>query len=162
MLLAFMTTHLLKIRFAHTEQWWHPGWWVTLTFFKTGNNHVSLVVGPKRTWDQKLTPGLMLLTFMTMINRTWVAHLAVFHWYWRMTHACCLINWHGLLEKLCVLPNFHEDEVMFRDHSLSPEKQVRNGMATEVREGPKTQDKAERLMVAVVVAFLHEPGAGAA
>ena len=57
---------------------------------------------------------------------------------------------------------------MFRDtlknigHSLSPEKQVRNGLATEVREGPKTQDKAERLMVTFVVAFLHEPGAGAA
>ena len=47
-------------------------------------------------------------------------------------------------------------------HSLSPEKQVRNGLATEVRESPKTQDKAERLMVTFVVAFLHEPGAGAA
>ena len=41
-------------------------------------------------------------------------------------------------------------------------KQVRNRLATEVREGPKTQDKAERLMVTFVVAFLHEPGAGAA
>ena len=32
--------------------------------------------------------------------------------------------------------------------SPSPEKQVRIGLTTEAREGPKTQDKAERLMVA--------------
>ena len=67
------------------------------------------------------------------------------------------INWHGLLEKrsrrkLCVLPNHYEDEAMFRDtlknlgHTLSPEKQVHIGLAA-VREGPRTQDKAERLMV---------------
>ena len=59
-----------------------------------------------------------------------------------------------------VLPNYHQHEFMFRDtlknigHSLSPEKQVRNGLATEVRE-----DKAERLMVTFVVAFLHDAGA---
>ena len=35
-------------------------------------------------------------------------------------------------------------------------------LATEAREGPKTQDEAERLMVSLVVAFLHEPSAGAA
>ena len=46
-------------------------------------------------------------------------------------------------------------------HTLSPEKQVRIGLAA-VREGPRTQDKAERLMVSFVVALLHEPGAGAA
>ena len=46
-------------------------------------------------------------------------------------------------------------------HTLSPEKQVRIGLAA-VRESPRTQDKAERLMVSFVVALLHEPGAGAA
>ena len=46
-------------------------------------------------------------------------------------------------------------------HTLSPEKQVRIGLAT-VREGPRTQEKAERLMVSFVLALLHEPGAGAA
>ena len=46
-------------------------------------------------------------------------------------------------------------------HTLSPEKQVRIGLAA-VRESPKTQDKAERLMVSFVVALLHEPGDGAA
>ena len=38
---------------------------------------------------------------------------------------------------------------------------MRIGLAA-VREGPRTQDKAERLMVSFVVALLHEPGAGAA
>ena len=46
-------------------------------------------------------------------------------------------------------------------HTLSPEKQVRVGLAG-VRVGPRTQDKAERLMVSFVVALFHEPGAGAA
>ena len=39
------------------------------------SNHQEVsvtVVGPMRTWDQKLTPGLMLLTFMTV-------HLFQFH-----------------------------------------------------------------------------------
>ena len=38
---------------------------------------------------------------------------------------------------------------------------LRRGLAA-VRENPKTQDKAERLMVSFVVALLHEPGDGAA
>ena len=38
---------------------------------------------------------------------------------------------------------------------------MRIGLAA-VREGPRTQDKAERLMVSFVVTLLHEPGAGAA
>ena len=46
-------------------------------------------------------------------------------------------------------------------HTLSPKKQVRIGLAA-VREGPRTQDKPERLMVSFVLALLHEPGAGAA
>ena len=63
-----------------------------------------------------------------------------------------------------VLPNYHEDESTLKHlgHSPSPEKQVRIGLATEAGEGSKTQDKAERLVVSLVVAFLHEPGAGAA
>ena len=35
--------HLFQFRFAGTEQCWHPGWLVTLTFFRTGNIHVPLV-----------------------------------------------------------------------------------------------------------------------
>ena len=42
-------------------------------------------------------------------------------------------------------------------HTLSPEKEVRIGLAA-VREGPRTQDKAERLMVSFVIALLHERG----
>ena len=102
----------------------------------------------------------MITTILTMINRTWVANLAIFQRRWRLAHACCfVINWHGLLEEdlvanFVVLPNYHEDEAMLRDtlknlgRSPSPEKQVRIGLTTEAREGPKTQDKAERLLVA--------------
>ena len=92
MFLTFMTNHLFQSPFADTEQYWHTSWLVTVTFLRTGNKHVPLVlvckvlknpvrcgstltpssripkkflVGLKRTWDQKLSSSLMLLTFMT-------------------------------------------------------------------------------------------------
>ena len=46
MLQTFMTNHLFQIRFADSEQHWHPGWLVTLTFLReTGaDSHAALVV----------------------------------------------------------------------------------------------------------------------
>ena len=38
MLVPFMTVHLLQFRFAIAEQYWHPSWLITLTFFRTGGN----------------------------------------------------------------------------------------------------------------------------
>ena len=46
--LTFMASHLFHFSFADIEQYWL----FILSFFKT--------------WDQKLTPGLRLLTFMTV------------------------------------------------------------------------------------------------
>ena len=81
LLLTFMTVHFFQFRFAATEQHWHPSWFFTSPFFRTDDIHVHVwrgfaclsiryskkfLVDPMRTWDQKFTPGLMLLTFMTV------------------------------------------------------------------------------------------------
>ena len=79
----------LPVRFVITMLHWHPSWLVTLTFSRIGNKHVpvwcgfaclgweKLTLTPssnipmkflvvlKRTWVQKLSLGLMLLTFVT-------------------------------------------------------------------------------------------------
>ena len=84
MSLAIMTTNLFQFRFADTEQYWHSSCLISLTLFRTENKHVPVwcafacfewvkltltassgipkkfLVG-KRTWDQKLSSGLMLL-----------------------------------------------------------------------------------------------------
>ena len=84
MSLAIMTTNLFQFRFADTEQYWHSSCLISLTLFRTDNKHVPVwcafacfgwkkltltassgipkkfLVG-QRTWDQKLSSGLMLL-----------------------------------------------------------------------------------------------------
>ena len=93
---------------------------------------------------------------------------------WRMPSASS-ISWPSLLEEdpvahFVVLPNYQEDEAMFREtfenscRSLSAEKHVRIVLAVEAREGPNTQDKADRLVAATchlfeeVTATCHPPG----
>ena len=73
------------IQFADADQYCHSGWSIAVTFFRTGNKHVPLapncrvlknpvwcgftwtkfIVGLKMAWDQELSSGLMLLTFIT-------------------------------------------------------------------------------------------------
>ena len=43
-LLTFMNSHLFQFHFADTEHSWHPSWLITLTFFRTDNKHVLLVL----------------------------------------------------------------------------------------------------------------------
>ena len=95
-------------------------------------------------------------------------------WHWRLAHTHCFVDQLAWIargrkrRKLCVLPNYHQDEAMFRDtlKILATLFHQRNKCAflglAAVRESPRTQDKAERLIVSFVVALLHEPGAGAA
>ena len=59
----------------------------------------------------------MITAVLTMISKTWAAYLAIFQWHWRMAHACCFVDQLAWIargrprRKLCVLPNYHEDEV---------------------------------------------------
>ena len=59
----------------------------------------------------------MITAVLTMISKTWVAYLSIFQWHWRMAHACCFVDQLAWIargrprRKLCVLPNYHEDEV---------------------------------------------------
>ena len=85
MLVILMTNHFSQFRFAGPEHYWHPSWSFTLTFLRIVNKHVLLVLdcgvlkNPvrsdftlipssgilKRTWNQKLSSGLMLVTSVT-------------------------------------------------------------------------------------------------
>ena len=63
----------------------------------------------------------MVTAIFTMVNMTWVGILVVFRGVgaWRL-HSASSINWHSFLEEepvthFVVLPNFQEDEAMFRE-----------------------------------------------
>ena len=95
----------------------------------------------------------MITVVLTMINRTWVAYFAIFHWHWRLAHACCFADHLAWIargrprRKLCVLPNYS-----LTGFSPSPEKQVRIGLATEVRDCPRNMVQTDGVIAYDVAA----------
>ena len=85
------------------------------------------------------------------------AYFAIFHWHRRLAHACCFVDQLAWIargrprRKLCVIPNYP-----LMGFSPSPEKQVRIGLATEVREGPRNMVQTDGVIAYDVAACTKE------
>ena len=65
-----------------------------------------------------------------------MAYFEICHWHWRLAHGCCFV-----------------DQLAF---SPSPEKQVRIGLATEVREGPRNMVQTDGVIAYDVAACTQD------
>ena len=102
-LVTLMTIHLYQLRFADAEQYCLPSCLITVTFFRTNNKYVPVccgfaclgwgkltltkkfLFGLKMAWDQELSSGLILLTFLTVLPFQFLSAVTEQSWLFTLT-----------------------------------------------------------------------------
>ena len=107
-------------------QYWRLSWCITLTFFRTDDKHVlvwcgfaclgwrkltltpsgipkKFLVGLKRTWNQKLSPGLMSLTFVNALSDSeFILPTSVPEVLGNFNIFCVTVDWRTLRSMCCL------------------------------------------------------------